>query len=422
MHHIILIGLSHKTAPVELRECIAMTSEETIDTLTDFRSHPDVKESIVLSTCNRVEILMASQNSANAIQTAKTFLAHSKRIPVERFEDALYIHHDEAAIRHIFRVASSLDSMMVGEPQILGQIKDAYLIATQQKTSGPLLNRLLHRAFSVAKRVRTETGIGDHAVSISYAAIELGRKIFGSFMGKKVLLIGAGEMAELAVEHLIGQHVEQIIVANRTFERGLVLAKRFNGHAIHFDECVAHLKSVDIIISSTGAAGFVISRDQVKRSLRERRNRPLFFIDIAVPRDIDPKVNRLANTYVYDIDDLQHVVNKNIKDRRQEAAKGERIIEEATVKFKHWHESLKVVPTIVALREKVETIIDAEIEHTLSSLNGISTEERQALERMKTALVKKVLHHPTIFLKKDGCREDRTVYLDITRKLFGLDK
>ena len=224
MQHIILIGLSHKTAPVELRECIALTSEETVDTLADFRSHPDVRESIVFSTCNRVEILMASQNSENAIQTAKTFLAHSKQIPVEQFEDALYIHHDEAAIRHIFRVASSLDSMMVGEPQILGQIKDAYLVATQQKTSGPLLNRLLHRAFSVAKRVRTETGIGDHAVSISYAAIELGRKIFGSLMEKKVLLIGAGEMAELAVEHLMDQHIEEIIVANRTFKRGLALA------------------------------------------------------------------------------------------------------------------------------------------------------------------------------------------------------
>lgn len=422
MQHIILIGLSHKTAPVELRECIALTSEETVDTLAGFRSHPDVNESIVFSTCNRVEILMAAQNSENAVQTAKTLLAQSKRIPVEQFEDALYIHHDEDAIRHIFRVTSSLDSMMVGEPQILGQIKDAYLVATRQKTSGPLLNRLLHRAFSVAKRIRTETGIGDRAVSISYAAIELGRKIFGSLKEKKVLLIGAGEMAELAVEHLMGQQVEEIIVANRTFERGLALARRFNGRAIHFDECIAQLKFVDVIISSTGAAGHVISRDQVKRSLRSRRNRPLFFIDIAVPRDIDPRVNRLSNTYVYDIDDLQTIVEENIKDRGQEAAKGERLVEEATVKFQQWHETLKVVPTIVALREKVETIIDGEIKHTLSSLNGLSSEERQALERMKAALVKKVLHHPTIFLKKSGCREDRTIYLDVTRKLFGLDK
>ncbi len=422
MQHIILIGLSHKTAPVELRECIALTMEETVDTLAGFRSHPDVNESIVFSTCNRVEILMAAQNSENAVQTAKTFLAQSKRIPVEQFEDALYIHHDEDAIRHIFRVTSSLDSMMVGEPQILGQIKDAYLVATRQKTSGPLLNRLLHRAFSVAKRIRTETGIGDHAVSISYAAIELGRKIFGSLKEKKVLLIGAGEMAELAVEHLMGQQVGEIIVTNRTFERGFALARRFSGRAIHFDECVAQLKSVDVIISSTGATGYVINRDQVKQSLRSRRNRPLFFIDIAVPRDIDPRINRLSNTYVYDIDDLQTIVEENIKDRGQEAAKGERIVEEATVKFQQWHETLKVVPTIVALRKKVETIIDGEIKHTLASLNGLSSDERQALERMKSALVKKVLHHPTIFLKKNGCREDRTLYLDVTRKLFDLDK
>jgi glutamyl-tRNA reductase len=312
--------------------------------------------------------------------------------------------------------------MVVGEPQILGQIKEAYLVATQQKTSGPLLNRLLHRAFSAAKRIRTETGIGDRAVSISFAAVELGRKIFGTLEHKKVMLIGAGEMAELAMEHLVRQQVGEIIIANRTFERGVAIARRFNGQAIHFDECESYLKVVDVIIGSTGADGYVISRDQVKKSLRGRRNRPLFFIDIAVPRDIDPEINRLPNTYVYDIDDLKGVVDENIQDRKAEAVKGERIVEEATIQFQHWYESLSVVPTIVALRKKVETIIDGEIEQTLSSLNGISDKDRQALERMKNALAKKVLHHPTLFLKRNGCQKDRTIYLDVTRKLFDLDE
>jgi len=422
MHHIVLIGLNHKTAPVELRECIALTPDETINTQAELYSHPDINETVVFSTCNRVEVLMVAKDRENAVHVAKTFLARTKKVPVNQFENALCVYQDTEAVRHLFRVASSLDSMMVGEPQILGQIKEAYLTATRQQTSGPLLNRLLHRAFSVAKRIRTETGIGDHAVSISFAAVELGRKIFGSLQGKKVMLIGAGEMAELAMEHLVRQKVGEIIIANRTFERGMAVAKRFNGQAIHFDECEAYLKIVDVIIGSTGADGFVISRSQVKQSLRARFNRPLFFIDIAVPRDIDPKINRLPNTYVYDIDDLKGVVDENIQDRKSEAKKGERIVEEATVQFQNWYESLSVVPTIVALRDKVEVIIDKEIEKTLSSLNGISDKDRQALARMRNALVKKVLHHPTVFLKSKGCRKDRTVYLDVTRKLFDLDK
>ncbi|RUA03204.1 MAG: glutamyl-tRNA reductase [Deltaproteobacteria bacterium] len=422
MHHITLIGLNHKTAPVALRECIALSPDETIAMQAGLGEHPDISETVVFSTCNRVEVLMAAKKPENAVQVAKAFLARTKKVPVAQFENALYVHHDAAAFRHLFRVASSLDSMVVGEPQILGQIKEAYLAATRQKTSGPLLNRLLHRAFSVAKRIRTETGIGDRAVSISFAAVELGRKIFGTLENKKVMLIGAGEMAELAMEHLVRQRVGEIIVANRTFERGVAIARRFNGQAIRFDECQAYLKLVDVIIGSTGAKGYVITRDQVKRSLRGRRNRPLFFIDIAVPRDIDPQINRLANCYVYDIDDLKGVVDENIQDRKEEAVKGERIVEEGVVHFQQWYESLSVVPTIVALRKKIEAIVDGEIQHTLSSLNGLSDADRQALGRMRNALVKKVLHHPTAFLKRNGCQKDRTIYLDVARKLFDIDE
>lgn len=419
---ILLIGLNHKTAPVEIRESLAFSKNEATDALEALKEHPAIEEVLLFSTCNRVEILMAVENKQNSIEAVKKFIAEFKNITAGRFEDVLYIHENDEAVRHIFRVASSLDSMMVGEPQILGQIKEAYLLATFKKTSGVILNRLLHRTFFVAKRVRTETGIGDHAVSISYAAIELGRKIFGTLEKKKVLLIGAGEMAELAVEHLIRNRIGDIFIANRTFERGVELAKRFNGKAVRFEEIEDCFTLVDIIISSTGSPDFIVRRDQVKGLMRNRRNRPLFFIDIAVPRDIDPKINRLNNTYVYDIDDLKGVVEENIEDRTKEAAKGERIVDEAVIRFRQWYESLSVVPTIVALREKMDTIAKVEIKKTIQSLNHLSDDDCRAIHRMADAMINKILHDPTLFLKRNGCHGDQSVYLDTTRKLFKLDE
>ena len=312
MREIILIGINHKTAPVELRECIAFSKDEAATATEALRGRPHIHESLLYSTCNRVELLLVTDDTPAAVADAKAFIADFNKIPVAQFESALYIHANDDAVRHLFRVAASLDSMIVGEPQILGQIKEAYRRAAEAKTAGVILNRLLHRAFFIAKRIRTETGIGDRAVSISYAAVELTRKIFGTLDGKRVLLIGAGEMAELAVEHLLRHPVAETFVANRTFENGLALARRFNGQAIRFEEIPEQLKRVDIIISSTGAPGFVITRDDVKRIIRARKNRPIFFIDIAVPRDIDPDINRLDNAYVYDIDDLKGTIEENI--------------------------------------------------------------------------------------------------------------
>jgi glutamyl-tRNA reductase len=421
MIDIVLLGLNHKTAPVELRECLAFTGEQIETALDDFSNYPQLSEMVLISTCNRVEILMTTSDRRIAIQTAKQYISEIKNIPVPEFENALYIHTGEDAIRHVFRVASSLDSMVVGEPQILGQMKDAYLTATQKKTSGVILNRLLHKTFFVAKRVRSETGIGDHAVSISYAAIELGRKIFGSLEDKTVLLIGAGEMAELAVEHLIRNRSGDVFVANRTFERGLELAKRFKGRAIRLEEVSEYLKEVDIVISSTGASGFILNRDQVKSVMRIRKNRPIFFIDIAVPRDIDPEINRLSNAYVYDIDDLKNVIDENIEDRNREAVKGERIVDEAVIQFRKWYESLGVVPTIVALRTKLELIADFEIQKTLQSLKHLSEDDRIALQRMTQAMVNKILHDPTVYLKRHGSYGDQSIHIDVTRRLFNLD-
>lgn len=364
---------------------------------------------------------MTAKASGSAIHAAKQFLAEFKDLPLNDFDHALYLHQGDEAIRHVFRVAASLDSMVVGEPQILGQIKTAYRQATEEKTSGVVLNRLLHRTFFVAKRIRSETGIGDNAVSISYAAIELGRKIFGALEGKSVLLIGAGEMAELAVEHLIRHRSGQIFVANRTFERGVTLAKTFNGTAIRFEEIPDYLKQVDIIISSTGAKGFVIERSQVKAIMRGRRNRPIFFIDIAVPRDIDPLINTLNNTYVYDIDDLKGIIDENIEDRQKEALKAERIIDEAVIHFRRWYESLGVVPTIKALRSKIKALADEEVGKTLQQLEHLSPGDQQAIVRMMDSLINKILHHPTHFLKSNGCQGDRAISLDLARKLFNID-
>lgn len=417
---IVLLGLNHKTAPVEIRECVAFSDEDSTRALDLLKADSNINEAMLLSTCNRVEVLMVTRDRSRAIDKAKRFISEFNNIPQARFQDSLYIHVEDDAIRHIFRVAASLDSMIVGEPQILGQIKEAYKKATEKKTSGVILNRLLHRTFFVAKRIRTETGIGDSAVSISYAAIELGKKIFGQLEGKKVLLIGAGEMAELAVEHLIRNRADHILVANRTFERGVELAKKFQGTPIRMEELVDNLKLVDIVISSTGSAEYVLKREQARGVIRKRRNRPLFFIDIAVPRDIDPEINRLSNTYVYDIDDLKGVIEENIEDRNREAVKGERIVDEAVIRFRLWRESLAVIPTIKDLRKKMESIAEAEIKKTLQARN-ISGEDAEAFHRMTRSMLNKILHDPTEVLKNNGCMGDKSSYLDIARKLFKLD-
>ena len=420
MQNIIVIGLNHKTASIELRECLAFSQEEARTAISVLGKASSIKEVVLLSTCNRVEILMVSEDNAVSVASVKTILSELKATPVSKFKNVFYTLYGEEAVRHIFRVASSLDSMIVGEPQILGQVKEAYKIASQMKTSGVILNRLLHRCFSVAKRVRTETGIGDHAVSISYAAIELGRKIFGTLEDKRVLLIGAGEMAELAIEHLIRHRVGEIYVANRTFENAVILADRFKGKAIGFEEIIDHLQHVDVVISSTGSPDFIIRYHQVKGIGRIRRNRPIFFIDIAVPRDIDPEINLLTNAYIYDIDDLQGIIDENMEDRNKAAIKGERIVDEAVLRFRQWFESLDVVPTIKALRKKAEAIAQAEVKKTLASLNHLSEKDTRAIERMADALVKKILHDPMVSLKNPGEHRDKSVFLDTAQKLFNL--
>lgn len=422
MSNIVLVGMNHKTAPVEIRELLAVACRNEENPLLLLPHLRHVEELILLSTCNRVEFLFTCNCVADGVREIKSVLSAHFGLPGSGPLDSyLYVHEDLEAVKHLFLVASSLDSMIVGEPQILGQLKKAYREAVECRTVKVVLNRLLHKSFSVAKRVRTETCIGSCAVSVSYAAVELARKIFGDLSGKRVLLIGAGEMAELAAEHFLRQGVHRMVVANRTLEKAMELARRFKAETVSFEHFLDELKATDIVVSSTGAPEPIIGYRDVRSRMRERRNKPLFFIDIAVPRDIDSKVNEIDNVYVYDIDDLQGVIDVNREERLLHAQIAEHIIDEETIKFKKWMNSLSAVPTIVSLREKAETIRQNEIRKTFAQLPNLSDREKEAIEVLTESIIKKFLHGPTVFLKKKAQRDAQAVYMDFTQQLFNLN-
>jgi glutamyl-tRNA reductase len=419
--NLVLLGLNHKTAPLALREKLAGCLADLDAAYRGLKDPPELLEFILFSTCNRVEALCASLDPEGTVGQLRAFFSGQGEIVPSELEAALYVHRDRDAVLHLFRVASSLDSLVVGEPQILGQIKEAYRQAVTRRSTGPILNRLLHKTFSVAKRVRRETGIGDHAVSISYAAVTLGRKIFGSLAGKTAVLVGAGEMAELALEHLKSDGVGRIIIANRTLERGLELAQRFGGEAVSLEELAEQLLHGDIIISSTGSPGHLLTKEQVKGVMRRRKHRPLFFIDIAVPRDLDPGINDLDNVYLYNIDDLKEVVEFNQKRRQQEAVKAERLVAQETLKFLDWLETLAVFPTIISLKEKADRICEAELDKTLKHLGPLTGEQRQALEVLTRSITQKLLHDPIAFLKGEQRHTRPLKDLDLVRRVFNLD-
>jgi len=419
---IIVVGLSHKTAPVDVREKLSFPEAVVPDALKKLMRSDVIRESIILSTCNRVEIFAYAQDSAEGVEQIQQFIAEYHNLSRESLAQALYVHVDAQGARHIFRVASSLDSMIVGEPQILGQLKDAFDLALKSKTTGAVLNKLLKKAISVAKRVRTETKIAESAVSISFAAVELAKKIFGDLGGKTVMLLGAGEMAELAARHLINNGVKTVLVANRTFERAVELATEFNGSAVRFEDFPSEMVMADILICSTGAPVCVVGHDAVSRAVKDRRNKPIFMIDISVPRNIDPEVNKIDNVFLYDIDDLQGVVNSNIEGRFKEAEKAEEIILQEVETYLQWERSLDAVPTIVELREKVDEIRRRELDKTLCQLDNITEEQRQALDAMSSAIVNKIVHAPIVVLKQAASSEESGELFAFARKLFNLDK
>jgi glutamyl-tRNA reductase len=419
---IYLFGLNHKTAGVEVREAFALGDRPRLGELL-VRGDARLREALVLSTCNRVEVLVADVPGRDAKSAVLAAWAEHCGQDEATLAPHIYEHQGLDAVEHLFCVASGLDSLVLGEPQILGQLKAAYRHAVNLGTAGVITNRLCHKAFSVAKKVRTATGIGASAVSISYAAVELAKRIFGEMAGKKAMLIGAGEMAELAALHLLNAGVSEILVANRTYARAEELAARFKGRPVAFEEFVTRLPEVDIVISSTGAPHVVLKARDVRGVLRARKHKPMFFIDIAVPRDIDPDVNSLDNVYLYDIDDLQEVVEENLAQRREEAARAREIIRLQVQRFGEWLKSLDVKPTIVDLLQTGEDIARREMHKTLRRLGpDVSEETRQAIEILSLSISHKLLHEPISFLKRRAREEKGDRFIDLTRRMYNLDR
>lgn len=412
-----LIGVNHRTAPVEVRERLAIPESRLAEATLRLAGHPGVAEALVLSTCNRVELLTRVSNGRADL---RSFLREYFGVDASAYARHLYEYEDQEAVRHVFRVAASLDSMIVGEPQILGQVKESYAVARAAGAVHSHLDALLTRAFAVAKRVRTETAVGSSAVSVASAAVDLARKIFGSLAGKQVFLVGAGKMSELAARHLMAQGAGAVFVANRTHERAVQLAGKFDGQAILFEQLYETADRADIVITSTGAPHHIFLREHGELFLSRRRNRPMFFIDIAVPRDVDPEMARLEGIFVYDVDDLQAVVAAHVDGRRREAERAAAIVDAEVERFAARMESLKVVPTIVSLQEHLETIRQAEVDRARGRLGRLTPDQEMAIESLTRGIVNKILHAPLTTLKTAATQPEATTLVDVIRRLFNL--
>ncbi|ACI21817.1 glutamyl-tRNA reductase [Thermodesulfovibrio yellowstonii] len=423
---LIVIGLNHKTAPVEIREKIAFNSKEAIkEALKELIQREGIGEVVIISTCNRVEIYVYTANVSDlkrenqVEETIKAFLSNFHNIEIGEFENYLYVYKDTEAVEHLFKVASSLDSMIVGEPQITGQVKESYEIALSERTTSLILNYLMNRALFTAKRVRNETRIGENPVSVSYAAVGLIKKVFDELSKKSILLVGAGEMAELALRHLIGSGIKNVYLTNRTFQRAEEIAKEFNGVAVPFGNLKEQLVKTDIVICSTGAPHYVITEQMLKEVMPLRKHKPIFFIDISVPRNVDPACNELDNVYLYNIDDLQDVVDSNILERKKEAEKALSIVQEETEKFFQWLNSLESVPVIVSIRNKAEQVRQEEIEKFKAKYKDLPPELINSIDYLTQSIINKIMHSPTVALK-NNC-ENKEILIFSARRLFGLD-
>ncbi len=414
-----VIGVSHKTAPIEVREQLAFPKHAQDKALELFREQEDVHEVVILSTCNRTEIYAVTSASCDGPGLVLDVLDSFHRLDSEYFKRYLYVMMGERAVRHLFRVVSSLDSMVVGEAQILGQLKEAYRAASEARTTGRVLNRLFRQSFEVGKRVRMETGISRSAVSVGYAAVEKGRQILCSLECRTVLLVGAGAMAELTAKHLAGQGAAQVLVVNRTFERARELASAFSGLALPFEQLYEAIAASDIVISSSSSPECLITRDGLARVMSQR-TAPLFLIDIAVPRDIDPAVAEIPGVHLCDIDDLSGVVRCNMEGRRAETGRAEAIIDEEMRAFFEWVGWMQVVPTVKAIRGRAEEIREQEVAQTVRRL-GLSAEETAAVERLTRRIVNKLLHEPTTRLREASSWQEAYAYTEVARDLFGVD-
>ncbi|MCX5860505.1 MAG: glutamyl-tRNA reductase [Deltaproteobacteria bacterium] len=417
---VLLIGLNHSTAPVSVREQITFPGNQDGEVAHRLLSVEGVGEAIIFSTCNRSEILSVAEDASATTPRLINAISLINAIKPESFMDHLYVKVGTDAVRHVFRVASSLDSMVVGEPQVLGQVKECYKRASAVNATGPILNRLMHKAFFTAKRVRSETGVALAAVSVAYVAVELAKKILGDLRDKSVLLVGAGEMAELAARHLAGQVEKQVTVVNRTFENACVLAKQLHGRAAVMEQIEECLVTADIAITSTGSCETLIKCAHLAKVMRRRRYRPIFLIDIAMPRDVEPEANDIDGVYLYNIDDLQSVAAENMGERRQEALRAENVVLEEVAKFMDWTRSLDSTPTIVAIRQKLETIRQSELARCNGKLADLTAGQREAVEMITRSIINKIAHDPIAFLKKTKSRPKRNLYLDVAQRLFDI--
>jgi len=421
--HLIVVGLSHKTAPVEIRERLAVPESRLAEALTRLCSYPGVKEGVLLSTCNRVEVYSVVDDIEAGYGRIQEFLADTHlSLSSEQLTPHLYWHTGDRAIAHMFRVAASLDSMIIGESQILGQLKDAFEVALAHKTTGVIMNKVVKKAISVAKRVRTETKISEMAVSVSYAAVELAKKIFSDLHEKTVLLVGAGEMAKLAARHLIANGVGHVRITTRTAQHAVDLAAKFGGTPVPFDQFKDDMASADIVLVSTGAAHYIVGAEDVQRAVNERMNRPMFLIDISVPRNIDPSVRHVDNAFLFDIDDLKHRVEQNRSERVKEAEKAERMVLEEVTTMLDWMKSLEVTPTIVALRNRVEDIKRVEVEKALGRLGHLSPQDRELVEGLASSIVNKLIHRTMVTLKAEVNSSNGPAFVEAARRFFHLDR
>lgn len=417
MRDFVVVGLSHRTAPVEVRERLAVAPTDLGRELREIAGDAGFEEALLISTCNRVELYATSNNPIQATQDAKETL--SKRLAEVAADDVLYQERGIDVVRHVFRVASSLDSLVVGEPQILGQVKEAFDAANDAGTMGTLLGRCFTQAFATAKRVRNETGIAEGTVSVSSIACELAKKIFGNLEGRRTLLLGAGEMGESAARSL-RQTGTNLHVINRSDDRARALAQACDGRAVPYERLATELADADVVVASTASPKFILTPKLMKGVARTRRHRPLFIIDIAVPRDVDPRVGNMDNVFVYDVDDLQQVAEENLAVRAREAAEAERIVEEEVESFLAWRRSLELAPTIVALRKRFGQVAEEELRRALPRLEGLSESDRAVLEAMSRSLVNKLLHQPMTELKAGAGEPDGAFLIDAVRRLFAL--
>jgi glutamyl-tRNA reductase len=420
MSVIFVTGVNPGSAPVEVRERLAMSSEDVVAALAEIGETDGLAETMVVSTCNRVEVWGVAETERGAT-AALEVLCRRRGVDPQALAGFVRTKTATEAIRHCFRVAASLDSVVVGEPQILGQVKDAFAVARRCGTVGPLLDRVVSRAFSVAKRVRTETGLGQHAVSVSFVAVELARKIFGELRTRSALLIGAGEMGELSARHLVSQGLARLYVANRTWSKAAALAEALAATPIPFERRAEALAMADIVITSTGAPDPIVTRDVVHAAMTARGHRPLFVIDIAVPRDVEPGVGELPNVFCYDVDDLRHVAEANRKEREREALKAEGLVEREVAKWAAGLQALDVVPTIVSLRRRLDAMREAEMTKALARIPDASPATREALEALSTALLNKILHPPTSKLRDSAQTGSGDRWVTAVKELFDLD-